>query len=209
MTQDLLSPAAGWVTVDRARLPAPPPSQRGPLFRMVSWSSRWFGRSDVPDVIAMLHINRRLFWRWLWFAARLMPFGKLPATEREKVILRVAWNTRSRYEWGQHVQIALASGVDDAAIVRVTRGPEACDDDGERALMQACDDWFAGKCLSDRTWAALSERYDASLCIELMLLIVHYEMIAGVLNSSGLVLEPPIERVLQAFHQRVAAQIAS
>lgn len=205
MSADLLCPPGGWKTPAPGRLPAPPVAERGAVFRLLSLGARWFGRADVPDVIAMLHINRGLFWRWLWFASRLMPFGRLPAAAREKVILRVAWNTRSRYEWGQHVQIALASGVDDAAILRVTRGPEACSDAGERALLRACDEWFAGKCLSDATWAELAARYNAPLCIEIMLLIGHYEMIAGVLNTAGLTLEPPIEAELQAFHRRIAA----
>lgn len=205
MAGDPLSPAGGWNTPAPARLRAPPVAERGPVFRLLSLGARWFGRADVPDVIAMLHINRGLLWRWLWFAARLMPFGRLPAAAREKIILRVAWNTRSRYEWGQHVQIALASGVDDAAILRVTRGPDAAIDDTERLLLRACDEWFADKCLSDVTWVELAARYDAPLRLEMMLLIGHYEMIAGVLNTAGLVLEPPIEAELQAFHRRIAA----
>lgn len=203
MSTDPLCPPGGW-TPATARLGAPPLAERGPVFRLLSLGARWFGRAEVPDVIAMLHINRGLFWRWLWFAARLMPFGRLPAAEREKVILRVAWNTRSRYEWGQHVQIALASGVDDAAILRVARGPDAAIDDRERLLLRACDEWFADKCLGDATWAALSACYAPPLCIEIMLLIGHYEMIAGVLNTTGLALEPAVEAELQAFHRRIA-----
>jgi alkylhydroperoxidase family enzyme len=200
-----LRPQAGWCGPQQPRLRAPALTQRGTLFRMVSWTSRWFGRADVPDVISALHINPRLFWSWLWFASRLMPFGRLAATTREKIILRTAWNTRSRYEWGQHVQIALRCGVTDAQILQISRGADACDDAATRTLMRACDEWHAHRCLSDATWDELSARYDERLRIEIMLLIGHYEMIAGFLNSTGLQLEPPIEATLQAFHQRIAA----
>jgi 4-carboxymuconolactone decarboxylase len=40
--------------------------------------------------------------RWLPFGGRLLN-GKLPARDRELLILRTAWNCRAEYEWAQHV----------------------------------------------------------------------------------------------------------
>lgn len=204
MTTDALQPEGGWAGNGRVRLRAPAPAERGALFRTASLFSRFLGRPDVPDVISVLHINPRLFWPWLLFASRLMPFGRLPPALREKIILRTGWNCRSRYEWGQHVDIALRTGVTDAEIVRITQGPQAFTDRHERAVMHACDEIHRDKHVSDATWHTLAEHYPEKQLIEIMLLVGHYEMIAGFLNSAGLVLEPQTETVLQSFHRRIA-----
>ena len=48
-----------------------------------------------------------LFRRWLPFGGKLLN-GKLPARDRELLILRTGWNCRAEYEWAQHARIALA-----------------------------------------------------------------------------------------------------
>lgn len=200
MNRDPLEPRDGWISPPSARLIAPSAGERGLLFRSISLVAKSFGRSQVPDIFSVLHINARLFWAWLFFASRLMPGGRLPAQDREKIILRTAWLCRSRYEWGQHVEIALRVGVTDAEIVEVARDSQNCN------LMQACDELVRDKCISDPTWHALASRYDDKLMIEIVMLIGHYEMIAGFLNSAGLQLEESIEEKLQAFHQRITSQ---
>jgi len=200
-----LHPAAGWIAAPQ-RIPTPPPGRRGLAFRGMSLAARAFGRAEVPDIFAVFHLNARLFWPWLFFASRLMPGGRLPAREREKLILRTAWLTRSLYEWGQHVEIGLRVGLGDAEILRVARGPEQCEDPAERLLLQACDELVRGRHLADATWAQLAQRYDDKRLIEIVILVGHYVMVAGFLNSAGLELEPPIAAKLEAFHQRLAAQ---
>lgn len=201
--RDALQPDAGWIR-PAPRLCAPPPARRGPLFRALSHFSALFGRADIPDVITVLHQHPRLFWPWLLFASRLMPYGRLPAALREKLILRTAWNCRSRYEWGQHVEIALKAGVSDAEIVAVAQGPAACSG-SDRLALQACDELCRDKQVSDATWQALANVFSEKELIELLLLVGHYEMIAGFLNSAGLALEPVIEAELQAFYRRLPA----
>lgn len=198
-----LKPKEGWSEVRRVRLPAPSVAERSFLFRGISGFSRLLGRTEVPDVITVLSLNPRLFWAWLFFASRLMPYGRLPAKEREMVILRTGWNCRSRYEWGQHVDLGLSVGLSDDAILRIADGPTAWQEPHLRALMLACDEMHQDHCISEATWEILSARYNKSLLIELTLLIGHYQMIAGFLNSAGLQLEPAIEEKLQALHRRL------
>lgn len=198
-----LVPEGGWAGATQQRLPVPSPAQRGLMFRSLSLFSGWFGRQEVPDVMTVLHRHPRLFWPWLLFASRLMPYGRLLPAEREKIILRTGWNCRSRYEWGQHVDIALSAGVTDEDIRRVAEGPGAWPEPRARALMLACDEMHRDKCVSSATWQLLMEHYSEPLLIEIVMLIGHYEMIAGFLNSAGLELEPGMEAKLQAFHQRL------
>lgn len=197
-----LTPAQGWIETATPRLSAPPAKQRGLLFRGVSRLSRTLGRNDVPDVISVLHINPRLFWAWLFFASRMMPYGRLPPRQREMLILRTAWNCRSRYEWGQHVEIGLRAGLSDDDILcasgRIkTRNPVYA------LLIQACDELCQQHVISDATWNALCAHYSKPRLIEITMLVGHYVMIAAFLNSAGLRLEAPLEEVLNALHQRL------
>ena len=197
-----LRPAAGW-TGAAQRIATPPPARRGMMFRGMSLVARAFGRSEMPDIFTVFHIHARLFWAWLFFASRLMPGGRLPAREREKLILRTAWLTRSLYEWGQHVDIGLRVGLSDADILRLAQGPEVCTDENERLLLQACDELVRDRHVADATWAQLAQHYSEKLLIEIVILVGHYVMVAGFLNSAGLQLEPSIAGKLQAFHQRL------
>lgn len=203
---DLLMPEGGWASPAHERLPAPADSERGIAFRSLSKLSRLFGRGQLPAIFPVFHINPRLFWAWLFFASRLMPFGRLAASSREKLILRTAWNCRSRYEWGQHVELALKHGVSDTDIMLLATAPQSmCDDDA--LLMQACDDICRQRLISEATWSALAQRYSQPRLIEIMILVGHYEMVAGLLINSGIELEETIEAQLQAFHQRISARI--
>jgi 4-carboxymuconolactone decarboxylase len=197
------APAGGWREAD-SRIAVPPPGARGWVFGLLSHVARFFGRSQVPDVFALFHINARLFWPWIVFASRLMPRGRLPARERELVILRTAWNCRSRYEWGQHVEIGLRVGLTDAEIVQLAQAPQAFANERARLLLAACDELFRDQVVSPPTWTALAAHYDPKRLIEITILAGHYQMLAGLLNTAGLALEPSIETVLQAFERRIA-----
>ena len=60
-------------------------------------------RPDGPlNLMAVLIHNPDLLRGWGRFTGLLFP-GRLPARERELLILRTAWNVRSSYEWGNHV----------------------------------------------------------------------------------------------------------
>ena len=64
-----------------------------------------------PNIFTTLGQHPRLFRAWLWYSAHLMPFGQLPRADTELVILRVAWQCRSAYEWHQHVPLGLRMGL--------------------------------------------------------------------------------------------------
>lgn len=203
MSADALAPPGGWIDAG-PRIGVPPPSRHGFVLRALSFAARRFGRSQLPDVFTVFHINARLFWPWLFFASRLMPGGRLPAQERELVILRTGWNCRSRYEWGQHVDIGLRVGLTDADVVRAAQAPQSFVEERRRLLLAACDELVRDKVVGEATWRALTAHYNERLLIEIVILVGHYVMVAGFLNSAGLKLEPPIESVLQAFQQRAA-----
>jgi len=202
---DRLEPPRGWHRLARPRLEPPPPAQRGWLFRGLSLLARRFGRTEVPALFPVLNIHRGLFPAWLWFASRLMPYGRLPGAVRELLILRTAWNCRCRYEWGQHVELGLQAGLRDADILATTRDASRCADADQRLLLEACDELCRDDTLGDATWAALrAGRSDADV-IEIVMLVGHYRMLAGLLNTAGLELEAPIEDCVQELGRRIRA----
>ena len=77
------------------------------------------------NIFATLAHHPRLLKRWSDFGGVLLYGGKLPARERELLILRTGYLCQAPYEWGQHVTIGLAAGLTDEEIARVAAGPDA------------------------------------------------------------------------------------
>lgn len=158
----------------------------GPVNAALCWAAAQRFRTPVPHVFSTLARHRRLFRAWLRFAARLMPYGTVPAVDTELVILRVAVVCGSDYEWYQHVRLARRAGLSEADIERVGAGAPAPGWTGhQRALLEAVDELIADRTLGEQTWARLRDRYDDRRLIELSLLIGHYAMLAGALNALG------------------------
>ncbi|MEW6777582.1 MAG: carboxymuconolactone decarboxylase family protein, partial [Bdellovibrionota bacterium] len=59
----------------------------------------------------------------------------------------------------------------------------------QKALLAACDEIHRDRFISNATWKTLATHYSEPQLIELSLLIGHYEMLAGFLNSAGVQLE--------------------
>jgi hypothetical protein len=67
----------------------------------------------------------------------------------------------------------------------------------------ACDQLILNNLIEQNNWNTLNNHLNTSQIIELQMLIGHYAMLAGVINSSGLQLEDSIENNLQEFYARV------
>ena len=74
------------------------------------------GDGPVLNIFRTLANHPKLMKRWLVFGNHVLGRSTLPPRERELVILRIGWLCRSGYEWGQHVGIALGSGLSQAEI---------------------------------------------------------------------------------------------
>jgi AhpD family alkylhydroperoxidase len=149
-------------------------------------------KGEPPRIFTTLGRHRRLFRRWLWFAGALMPGGKLPREETELVILRVAHNTGSEYEWSQHERMGKRAGLSEEEISRVRAGAEAPGWSERRALLlRAADEMHEQRQIGIELWTQLSHHLDEVLLIELCMLIGHYEMLAMTLNTLEIEPERP------------------
>jgi alkylhydroperoxidase family enzyme len=138
------------------------------------------------NIFATLARHPELFKAWLPFGGYLLTSGTLSGRERELLILRTALNCASPYEWGQHVRISLAGGIDRETIDRVVAGPDADGwPDAEAVLLRAADELHGESKIADGTWAALAESYDERQLIEIVMLVGQYHMVAYALNSLG------------------------
>ena len=149
-----------------------------------------FGGGPMLNIFRTLAHHPKLLKRWLVFGNHVLSKSSLPARQRELVILRVGWRCRAEYEWSQHVDIALRSGVTEQDVERVAEGPDAAGlSDAERALLRATDELLDDTCVSDATWSALSAHFDTAQIIDLIFTVGQYNLVSMALNSLGVPLE--------------------
>jgi 4-carboxymuconolactone decarboxylase len=165
-------PEGEWSDEVAPILGATPPGQGEPLGRM--------------NIFATLARHPELFKAWMPFGGYLLTSGTLSGRDRELLILRTAVNCESPYEWGQHVRISLAGGIDRETIDRVVAGPDADGwSDAEAALLRAADELHSAATILDDTWADLASVYDERQLVEIPMLVGQYHMVAFALNSLG------------------------
>lgn len=76
---------------------------------------------------------------------------------RELVILRVAHNTGSEYEWSHHERIGRRVGLGEEEVARVREGPGANGWSAREALLlEAADALHAERDLGDELWGRLA-----------------------------------------------------
>ena len=150
-----------------------------------------FGREGrVLNVFKTLVRHPKLLKRWLPFANHILFKSSLAPRDREMLILRAAWRMRAEYEWGHHVEIGARAGLSAAEIEHVAKGPDAPGwTPFEAALLRAVDELQSDGRLSDLTWAALAERYDAARLLDLVFTVGNYTALAMALNSFGVALD--------------------
>jgi len=138
------------------------------------------------NIFATLAHHPRLLKRWSDFGGALLYGGKLPARERELLILRTGYLCQAPYEWGQHVTIGKASGLTDEEIARVALGPDAPGwSDADALLLRAADELHRDSTVSDESWGPLAERFDEQQLIELCMVVGQYHLVAMALNALG------------------------
>ncbi|MGH8995032.1 MAG: carboxymuconolactone decarboxylase family protein [Acidimicrobiales bacterium] len=156
------------------------------------------GKPDAPPMPIVLELfahHLPLSDTWLAFTDMLASGDALldPVT-RELLILRVAWRTRSGYEWTQHRRMGAEAGLNEAQLEAV---PEGSDADvwtpKERILLRAVDEMIDDFAVTTDTWDGLTASYGTAEVFELLFVIGGYLCLATVLNSIGLQASLPQE----------------
>jgi alkylhydroperoxidase family enzyme len=156
------------------------------------------GAPDAPPMPIVLELfahHLPLSDTWLAFSDMLASGdARLEPAHRELLILRVAWRTRSGYEWNQHLRMGAAEGLNDAQLHAVREGPDsAVWTPEERAMLKAADEMIDRFSVTDETWEHLASWLNAAELFELLFVVGGYLCLATVLNSIGLQAEMPAD----------------
>lgn len=153
------------------------------------------GALPMPTSLRLFAHHIRLTEPWLAFSEVLV--GKdsvLDPKLRELLVLRVAWRTRSHYEWTHHVRIGRQCGVTTEQVHAIPDGADsAVWTPLESALMAAVDQMIDRFRVDDATWRALAAELDTAQLLEVSFVIGSYLCLAQVFNNVGLDADPPSE----------------
>lgn len=142
------------------------------------------------NIFATLAHHPKVLKRFTNYAGYFLNKGLLPPREREIVILRVGWNCRSVYEFGQHTVIGRRVGLTDIEIAATAGDPDNHPwSSRDRALIDMCDDLCADDCVSDATWSRLTQDWNEAELVELVMVAGTYRLVSGFLNTMGVQLD--------------------
>ena len=87
-----------------------------------------------------------------------------------------------------------AAGLTDAEIERIKAGPEA---PGwapfDATLLRAVDELHKDAFISDKTWGALSERYNTEQLMDVVFAVGQYNLVSMALNTFGVQLDKGVK----------------
>ena len=150
----------------------------------------------MPNVLATLVHHPALAGPWLAYNNVLLRTPSLDPRLRELMVLRVAWRSRSRYEWVQHVRIALGVGVSAEEIDAIAGVADAVEWSPLQAdLLAATDQLIDRYRIDDATWARLAGQLDERQLVEVVFVVGTYTCLAMAFNSFGIALDPDLDDV--------------
>ncbi len=126
---------------------------------------------------------------------------------RELLILRISWLRRSEYEFIQHTVLGLRAGLTEADIERLQYGPDATGwDPVDADLVRAADELMADACISDATFARLSQRFSTEQIIDMIYAVGCYEIAAMMFKTLGAQLEDGVTPLAADVRARMYEQ---
>jgi alkylhydroperoxidase family enzyme len=146
---------------------------------------------DAPNLFSTLVRHPALYQKWLPFCLKLLTDSVFPDRERELLIIRTASLCGSSYELHHHVRLGSEVGLTDHELAALTSEVSEAWSRRDRLLLAAVDQLQANHTIDDATWRALSALLTTEQLIELPMLVGHYVLLAGTLNS----LDVPIDSV--------------
>jgi alkylhydroperoxidase family enzyme len=149
------------------------------------WHGEMDDIEDSRNTHRALANNPQMLDAYRRFAASLWQDTGLSARERELTILAVARTLDSKYEWKDHVVIALRAGVSESEIEAVGRWDLSDLDDSDRALLEYARRFVAGG-VTDAVHDAFVEQFDVSTLVGVNLLAGYYLLIVRMADALDL-----------------------
>ena len=150
----------------------------------------------MPNALSTLMHHPALAGPFLTYNNVLLQAPALDPRARELVVLRVAWRTRSRYEWVQHLRLAPRVGITSEEVAAVAKGADAGSwKPYEADLLAATDQLIDDFRVQDDTWSRLAGQLDERQLVELVFVVGTYTALAMAFKSFGVQLDPDLEEI--------------
>ncbi|MCY4077610.1 MAG: carboxymuconolactone decarboxylase family protein [Acidobacteria bacterium] len=138
-------------------------------------------------------------------AAYLRSRSMVAAVDQILMGLRAAWLCRSEAVWAELAAEARTFGLLDEDLRRVAAGPDAGWGPWDAAVLRATDEIYRDSFLSDASWQAFAERYDAQQLLDVVFTGAEYVLLSMLANSLGV---EPDDRHPDRFPNGVARTVA-
>ena len=145
-------------------------------------------RSDRLNVYRLLGRNPAVLEGFREYLGTVWDGAGLDAHEREVVILATARAADSRYEWHQHVRVALDEGMAPETILAIARGEPDHLSDAHAALLEYVEAVVAGD-VDDDAHDRLAAHYDEPTILGIATLAGNYLGLAHVFAALDVDLE--------------------
>lgn len=144
------------------------------------------------NVFGLMANAESAFVPWLRFGGVILTDLALDPLLRELTILQVG-RLAARYEWEQHVQIALAAGATDEQIATLERGEidAACFTPAQQAVLAFVADMVRDGEVPDDRYAALATELDDRRVVEVALTAGTYLGLARIMTALRIDSDPP------------------
>jgi 4-carboxymuconolactone decarboxylase len=152
-------------------------------------------RGTVMNVWRMMAWSPALAKVWAPFARGLRFDLSVSRRLRELLIVQIACQHESKYEYGHHAHMAQAEGVTPAQLAALPRWSDgALFDADESLVLQLADELSLSSGASAATMRALLERFGEKHLMELLATGAFYCAVARIVNSLDCELEPEAQQ---------------
>ena len=139
-------------------------------------------QSEVLNVYRAMANNVELLEAFQAYGSAVWNEAGLTARERESVILSVAYQTRSAYEWHQHVRVALDEGMTPQEIRAISGGELDQLDSAIEAIVDYTGSFLSGS-VDDATHERIRSHYDDGVVLGIGMLAGNYLGLARLLSA--------------------------
>jgi alkylhydroperoxidase family enzyme len=170
-------------TTGSGRLPLVPTDTADERLDKVFGVFRASGR-DMPELYRALGNAPAMLDAWTGLAWPLRHEATTSRGLRELLIMRVAQLTDSPFEWVAHWEMAVKHGIGEQQLAALAdwRGDASLTAE-QRAALAMADELTNDLDVTDATWSALAEHFDAGELVELVLTVAFYSCVSRVLHA--------------------------
>ena len=119
------------------------------------------------------------------FARYIRERSMATVIDQALLALRVSWLSGSDAMWAEQAAAARSNGLTASDVRRVAEGPDAGWGDWDASVLRAADELYHDSYLSETTWNALAQQYNARQMLDVLFTGAEHIMLSMMANSFG------------------------